>query len=476
MKIMFKSIFRRLFWTYFAITLIIFSIMLTALGFASSRAVLSQQDKNIISISESLEHITALYQIEETDLRARNAYKRNLMMWSRFLQVEIIVANNDGEISETTGKTYINSIPQEYLKEVTSGKILRQRGDFGGVYEEKVLTVGVPIKYKGTIIGAMFFNSPLPNLYRDFRGIFFVLFLAALLSVLIAAVLVYIQSKKISRPIGQINAAARDIAAGNLSQRIPVTSNDEIGQLASGFNLMANSLEQLEKQSSAFVSDVSHELRTPMTSITGFAQGLLDGTIPKEKHEYYLNIILEESKRLTKLVNDLLDMSKMSSNEYKLNISSFDINELIRVCIIGLVNKFEEKGLELNVDFKQETLNVIADKDAITRVLINLLDNAVKFSYNNTTVGIKTWSEKHKVYVCIGNFGEGIDSKDLSNVFKRFYKTDKSRNNKGGAGLGLSFVKNILTLHKQSIWVESIDTKEGSNAKYTKFTFTLEAE
>ena len=168
----------------------------------------------------------------------------------------------------------------------------------------------------------------------------------------------------------------------------------------------------------------------------------------------------------------------MSSNEYKLNISSFDINELIRVCIIGLVNKIVEKGLELSVDFKQDSLNVIADKDAITRVLINLLDNAVKFSYNNTTIGIETWVEKHKVHVCIGNFGEGIDSKDLSNVFKRFYKTDKSRtiNNKSGAGLGLSFVKNILTLHKQSIWVESIDAKEGSNAKYTKFTFTLEAE
>lgn len=476
MKIMFKSIFRRLFWTYFAITLIIFTVMLSALSFAATRVVFSQQDKNIISISESLEHITALYQIEETDFRARNAYKQTLMMWSRFLHVEIIVANNDGEISESTGREYINSVPQEYLKEVSSGKILRRRGDFGGVYDEKVLTVGVPIEYKGSIIGAMFFNSHLPVLYRDFRGVFFVLFLAALISVLIAAVLVYIQSKKISRPIGQINSAVRDIAAGNLSKRVAVTSGDEIGQLASGFNLMADSLERIEMQSSAFVSDVSHELRTPMTSITGFAQGILDGTIPKEKHDYYLNIILEESKRLTKLANDLLDMSKMSSKEYKLNISSFDINELMRVCIIGLMNKIEEKGLELSVDFKQETLNVIADKDAITRVLINLLDNAVKFSYNNTTIGIETWTEKRKVYVCIGNFGEGIDSKDLSNVFKRFYKTDKSRNNKGGAGLGLSFVKNILTLHKQSIWAESIDAKEGSNAKYTKFTFTLEAE
>ena len=475
---MFKCIFRRLFWTYFAITLIIFTIMISALSYTATRVVFSQQDKNIMSISESLEHITALYQIEETDFRARNAYKQSLIMWSHFLHGEIVVVNKDGEISESTGRTYIDKVPKDYLDTVISGKILRKRGDFGGIYEEKVLTIGVPVEYRGSIIGAMFFNSYLPKLYQNFRGVFFLLFFAALVSVIIAIILVYIQSKKISRPIGQINAAVRDIAAGNLSQRIPVTSNDEIGQLVSSFNLLADSVEKIEKQSAAFVSDVSHELRTPMTSITGFSQGLLDGTIPKEKQDYYLNIILEESKRLTKLVNDLLDMSKMSSNEYKLNISSFDINELIRVCIIGLVNKIEEKGLELTVDFKQDSLNVIADKDAITRVLINLLDNAVKFSYNNTTIGIETWVEKHKVHVCIGNFGEGIDSKDLSNVFKRFYKTDKSRtiNNKSGAGLGLSFVKNILTLHKQSIWVESIDAKEGSNAKYTKFTFTLEAE
>ena len=292
---MFKSIFRRLFWTYFAITLIIFTIMISALSYTATRVVFSQQDKNIMSISESLEHITALYQIEETDFRARNAYKQSLIMWSHFLHGEIVVVNKDGEISESTGRTYIDKVPKDYLDTVISGKILRKRGDFGGIYEEKVLTIGVPVEYRGSIIGAMFFNSYLPKLYQNFRGVFFLLFFAALVSVIIAIILVYIQSKKISRPIGQINAAVRDIAAGNLSQRIPVTSNDEIGQLVSSFNLLADSVEKIEKQSAAFVSDVSHELRTPMTSITGFSQGLLDGTIPKEKQDYYLNIILEES-------------------------------------------------------------------------------------------------------------------------------------------------------------------------------------
>ena len=232
---------------------------------------------------------------------------------------------------------------------------------------------------------------------------------------------------------------------------------------------------ELEKQRSDFVSDVSHELRTPMTSISGFVEGILDGTIPPEKHEYYLKIVLDESRRLTKLVNDMFEMSKMSSSEYKLDITTFDINELIRTCIIGLENRICDKNLDLNVDFKNDELKVLADKDSIKRVVLNIMDNAIKFSYPNTTMGISTWTEKRKAYISIGNFGDGIDSSELSSIFNRFYKTDKSRTKeKSGAGIGLSLVKNIMVLHKQSVWVESVETKEGSNVKYTKFTFTLE--
>jgi signal transduction histidine kinase len=472
---MFKSIFRRLFWTYTLIIIIIFIIISATVSFVLNSYIQMNQVGDILSVSKSLEKMTGAYQIESTDIRARNAYKQNLINWANFLHGDIIVVNNDGEIAESTG--FVTKVPDEYLKNVISGNIIKEKGYFGGEYDEPVLTIGVPIKYNGNIIAAMFFNSYIPKMRQNLFEILSMFLVSGLLSIAIAFILVYIQSKHISKPIVQINSAARDIAAGNLSHRVTVNSADEIGQLASSFNFMADSIEDLEKQRSGFVSDVSHELRTPMTSITGFIQGILDGTIPEEKREYYLNIVLEESKRLTKLVNDLLEMSKMSSSEYHLNITSFDLNELIRICIIGAENQLESKNLDLNVDFASDSLKVIADKDAITRVIINILDNAVKFSYPNTTIGIKTWVESHKAYVCIGNFGDGIDGADLSNIFKRFYKTDKSRTkDKSGAGLGLSFVKNILTLHKQSIWVESVDTKEGSNAKYTKFTFTLETE
>ncbi len=470
---MFKSIFSRLFWTYTMIILIIFMFVSAVMGVVLNEYVLRQQENDILAASGVLEQMTGAYQIEETDIRARNAYKQSLMHWARFIHGEIIVTNADGEVSQATGT--VRTVPRDFVETVVdSGKPFRKKSDFGGAYDTDVFTVGVPVRYNGSIVGAMFFNIYMPLLRKTLMGLFSAFLIAIFCSMAVAFVLVYIQAKRISKPIREINNAARDIAAGNFSHRVAVSSSDEVGQLASSFNFMADSIEETEKTRSRFVSDVSHELRTPMTSITGFVEGILDGTVPEEKRDYYLNIVLEESVRLTKLVNDLLDMSKMASSEYKLNITEFDINELIRICIIGLSNKLEEKNLDLNIDFAEDSLKVMADHDAIMRVVINLLDNAIKFSYSNTTIGIKTWVDGNKVNIRVGNFGAGISREDLSNVFKRFYKTDKSRNNKSGAGLGLSFVKDILTLHKQSIWVQSDDAKEGSDAKYTTFTFTLE--
>ncbi len=468
-----SSIFQRLFVAYsFILVIVLLCVSIPSIVFVSN-FIERKQIATAMAMSETIEHWTGATHIEDNDVRTRMAFKSTLQFWSSFLNADIIIVNNDGEITESTAT--INSVPAEYMKELETKSRIVKKGTFNGEYPKKMLTVGYPIYYQGTRIGNAFLNMFLPEMQRTAMELIYVFILAALISMIFAFVMVYIQSMRISRPISRINSAVRDMAAGNFGKRVEVESNDEIGQLASSFNFMADSIEDLEKQRSGFVSDVSHELRTPMTSISGFVEGILDGTIPPEKHEYYLQIVLDESRRLTKLVNDMLEMSKMSSSEYKLDISEFDINELIRTCIIGLENRICEKNLDLNVDFKTEELKVLADKDSIKRVVLNIMDNAIKFSYPNTTMGISTWIEKRKVYVSIGNFGDGIDSADLSSIFNRFYKTDKSRTNeKSGAGLGLSLVKNIMIMHKQSIWVESVDAKEGSNAKYTKFTFTLE--
>lgn len=472
---MFKSIFQRLFWTNAAILMLVFVSVAVSVSIFAANYTMSKQVESIISISDTVEHWSAAMQIEDNQTIYRDAYKQTLKSWSEFIKADIIVVNLNGELINSSCD--IVTVPEEYLSDIAEGNRVIQKTTFNGTYPKKVLSIGLPVKYQGTVVGAMFFNTNLPDIKKSTTELVILFMVASFFSIFVAFVLVYIQSRRISKPIGDINRAAQDIAAGNFSGRVKITSKDETGQLASSFNFMAASIEDLENQRQSFVSDVSHELRTPMTSISGFIEGILDGTIPEEKRDDYLQIVLDESKRLTRLVNDLLEMSKMSSSEYKLDIKSFDMNELIRVCIIGLENRITERNLDLNVDFSSDTLEVLADQDAIKRVVINLMDNAIKFSYPNTTIGINTWVEDGHAHICIGNFGDGIDGADLSNVFNRFYKTDKSRtngNNKSGAGLGLSFVKNILTLHKQSIWVESVDTVEGSKAKYTKFTFTLE--
>ncbi|MGN0107583.1 MAG: histidine kinase dimerization/phospho-acceptor domain-containing protein [Hominilimicola sp.] len=472
---MFKSILGRLFWTYAAIVALVFTSVSVSVGIFISRFAVNQHIDNIIKVADTIEQWTAITQIEGEVSRANMVYKKIVKSWAEFLHSDIVITNTNGEVIATTCS--VSTVPDDLVNAVISGKTIKKRSTFNGAYDKKVMVVGVPAHYQGSVVGAMFFNTGLFNVRKTTIELFYMFLISSAFSILAAAVLVYVQSKRISKPIGEINRAAREIASGKFDRRVAVTSSDEIGQLASSFNFMADSIEELEATRNEFISDVSHELRTPMTSISGFVEGIMDGTIPPEKQNDYLKIVLDESKRLTKMVNDMLEMSKMSSSEYKLDITKFDLNELTRVCIISLGNRIDEKNLELSVDFEKDTMMVLADKDAIKRVIINLLDNAIKFSYPNTTIGIHTWVEGGRARFCIGNFGDGISGADLSNIFNRFYKTDKSRvNEKSGAGLGLSFVKNILTLHKQNVWVESVDTKEGSAVKYTKFTFTLELE
>lgn len=472
---MFKSIFSRMFWTNVVILTLAFFVLSAVTTVAINEYMISRQYDTVMELRETLEYWTGYLQVNHTNSKlARVNYQRTIENWADFLNAEIVIAALDGEIIEDTGGN-VTAIPQTLQSKVVGGTVVKEIGNFDGQYKQKMLVIGIPMRYNGNIIAAVYVNTWMPEINKMVASLMGMFLFAAVLTLLIAFGLVYTQSNRISVPLKRINQAARDIAAGNFDKRVAVESADEIGQLCSSFNLMADSLEKVEEMRSRFISDVSHELRTPMTSISGFVRGILDGTIPPENQEKYLKIVLSESERLAKLVSDMLEMSKMSNSEYKLNVSEFDMNELIRICIISMEQRITEKSLDLDVDFGEDKLNVIADRAAIQRVVLNLLDNAVKFSYPNTTIGIKTWISGKKAHISIGNFGAGIEGSELSHVFDRFYKTDRSRTgNTTGAGLGLSFVKNIMVLHKQAIWVQSNLAKEGSQVKYTTFTFTLE--
>lgn len=470
---MFKSVFSRLFWTNVAIILIVITFASATTAVFLDNYISNRQYNTVVRTSKTIEYLTVAMQIENSDFRTTQIYNNTLAMWGDFIDSDITVINNSGEVIASTAG--IKRVPAKYIKGVLENETIREKGTFGNYYEKKAFIVGVPLKYSGSIAGGMFFVSKTHAMTEDVLELLLIFLLSCSIAVLISFAIVYWQAKRITAPIKDINKAVREIASGNFSKRLPIRAADETGQLVSSFNYMADSLEDLETMRTTFISDVSHELRTPMTSISGFVGGILDGTIPPEKERDYLTIVYNESKRLTKLTNDMLEMSKMSSSEYKLDISAFDVNELIRICIIQLGQKIDSKTLELEVEFEKDSMAVLADKDAIQRVIINILDNAIKFSYENTKIIVASGEKNGKAYVSIGNFGLGIEPENMKNIFDRFYKTDKSRtNDKSGAGIGLSLVKNIISLHKQKIWAECIDAKEGSSAKFTKFTFTLE--
>ncbi len=472
-KIIFKSIFERLFWTQIIVLALVFVAISASMTVFVLNYTTQKQYESVMEASNSIEQITANLHIENNSILARNIYRDMLAMWSDLVNADITITTPDGTIFATTNT--ITRVPSEYVQKVSDGAILKKMNNFGGYYSDRVYTVGVPMVYNKMIIGCTFFNTPMPDLHQTVIDILCIFMLVGSATIIIAFVFVYFQSRRISRPINSINRAVLEIASGKFDHRVSVTSNDEIGQLASSFNFMADSIQRLDEMRETFISDVSHELRTPMTSISGFISGILDKTIPPEDEEKYLRIVLEESNRLTKLVNDMLDVSKMENAQYTLDITEFDINELVRLCIIQLGQRIDDKNLELEVDFATDVQKVLADKDSIRRVLINLIDNAIKFSYDNTTMTINVWEENKKVHVSVGNHGIGIEEENLRYVFDRFYKTDKSRtNDKKGAGLGLSLVQKIIVYHKQNIWVDSVSTDDMPNTRYTTFTFTLE--
>ena len=287
-------------------------------------------------------------------------------------------------------------------------------------------------------------------------------------AIIVAVLLIYIFSLRLSRPLKQIRYAAARISNGEFEKRVSIRSRDEIGELAKAFNHMASALENIEKMRRGFVANVSHELRTPMTSIRGFIEGILDGTIPPEKHSHYLTIVRDETNRLNRLVTDLLDLAKMEAGEMKLSITDFDINELIRKCVIKLETLLLEKDLSVDADFEEEDLVVSGDPDAIERVVYNLLHNAIKFTPAGGRISIVTKSTRDAAEVTIRDTGIGIGESELDMIWDRFYKSDKSRSrDKTGTGLGLAIVRNIINEHGQRI---SAQSKLGEG---TAFTFTL---
>ena len=400
------------------------------------------------------------------------------MLFAQSIESDIFITAPDGKALLTAyggmGGEVDTSKPIDaaIMKKALNGHYSAE-GTLGGIYQNSYYSIGVPITVIDadggtTVIGAVFasYNA---ETFNEFRWtVVKVLLYALVAAFVISFAVVWLFTYKLVKPLRNMASAAHSFGEGNFSVRVPVTSSDEIGQLAVAFNSMADSLASSETSSRSFIANVSHELKTPMTTIAGFIDGILDGTIPPEKEKHYLTIVSQEVKRLSRLVRTMLDLSRIDSGALKLRPTHFDMMNTILVALLSFEQKIEEKKIEVQGIENTESLYVEGDPDMLHQVVYNLIDNAVKFTNEGGYLRISVIQANGRTTVGIENSGPGIAPDELPMVFERFYKTDKSRSrDKNGMGLGLYIVRTIIRLHGGEITVVS------EQDKFTRFEFWI---
>ncbi|MDD6308066.1 MAG: HAMP domain-containing sensor histidine kinase [Clostridia bacterium] len=445
-------------------------LILASLLFAFFASYMIDEKKTLLA--DELTHINALTVFyQDNPGEAMSAfYFRNLNDIAARSGGVIFLANPKGEMIAGSGNLSEHikgKLPESYLPRLFAGQHI-SLGNLNGFFKETYLMVSRPLDYRGEVPAVSCIAVPMPAINRYRGDILHTVIIAVLLTASVSFVMSYFIALRISKPLKQISAAAQGIAKGNFDVEVPVHGNSEVALLSETFNQMTYSLRKLEDMRSGFIANVSHELRTPMTTISGFIEGILDNTIPPERQKDYLTIVLHETKRLARLVNELLLVARLEGG-LEMKMSVFDMNELVRIAILRFENVFSEKNIQVDIHFAEDTCLVKADKDAIDRVLINLFDNASKFNRQNGYVRVSVDTVDGLASITVENSGDGISAEDLNMIWDKFYKTDKSRSqDKTGVGLGLYLVKNIIAAHGGKIKAES---KEG---EYTRFVFTLE--
>ena len=495
---MFKTIFRKQFAMYIGNLLLIFLILGVVLTGMARNYFHQQKQKTLTAQSQRIAegHLSTIFAtrpfviVEETPIEIHMLMLYNYFDASSFVCVfeEVLPGYENGLFSDARLRVLtstanfhtweydmerVNGVINETLefRRARYGQIVTVTGTMNGIFEERMMVVGYPIVHMGVTHGIVFMNSPIAEIEENIREFVNLVLLCLLLSIFIAFVLVYFSSRTISRPIRMISDVAKVIAAGNFDRRLTVKSLDEVGQLAESFNDMAESLANQENSRRAFISNISHDLRSPLTSVKGYIQAMLDGTIPQENRDKYLQVVLDETERVTKMANDLMFIGKFQNFGPDLDLSRFDINELVRTTLITFEGRIRDKNIQIEALLADEKNIVEADCEKIQRVIYNLIDNAVKFTGSDGLISVKTILDHPnpgKITVYIKDDGPGIPFDEQKKIFDRFYKSDQSRGlDKTGSGLGLAIVKDFIQAHGETMILNS------APGQGSEFGFTL---
>lgn len=403
-------------------------------------------------------------------------YMKNfLIMYSSDVGVDILITDINGNtvlmIQSEKGILDENAV---ISSDIINGTIIRSeyygKGTLGGLYSNERYFSANPIysSTTGGVIGTVIVTMDTSNVDNVTNMVFQIFILAAIATLSMSILAIGLFSYNMVKPLKQMAKAAKQFGKGDFNIRVSSSSNDEIGELAAAFNNMAESLSSSEITRKSFVANISHELKTPMTTIAGFIDGILDGTIPPEKQDYYLHIVSDEIKRLSRLVRSMLDLSRIDSGELKLNYQQFDLLDTLVTIIITFEREIENKNIEIRGLDTITPKQVYGDKDLIHQVVYNLIENAVKFTNDGGYIEFNIIESLEQFDFIIKNSGIGIKQSEIDLVFGRFYKTDKSRSkDKKGLGLGLYLVRSIIRLHGGDIKARSI------YGEYCEFDFYI---
>ena len=470
------SRFKGIYWRQFIVTVGMVALTLVLLGtsfFALTYSYILSEKRQDLEDKANI-----IYQMAEDIYRQPSPY---LGLWGSELREMVDVAQRmsnvtfliwvpsaNGFISTDTSVGGLElTIPAAMNEKLQTGGTFAGTSDLG-IYEKARFVVAVPARDNAAVgpVLAVADSSSMMGMWHAFLGIFGMTAITVLLIAFVATAGTAVQQVK---PIRDMAAAARRFAEGNFDARVHDTGReDEIGELTEAFNAMADSLQRTEQQRREFIANISHELKTPMTTIAGYADGILDGVIPPEEEEQYLRIISGESRRLSRLVRRMLDVSQLQSLDLIKQKSAFDLSESMRRVLVSMERKITGRGLDVDVEIPEDPVMVLGDNDLLTQVVYNLLENAAKFASPNSTLYLGLARRGEKAVVTVRNRGETIAAEELPRLFERFHKSDKSRSaDKDGVGLGLYIVRTILEQHRETITAASEDG-------VTTFTFTVQ--
>ena len=477
--------FRGLYWRQMSITVGMVLLTLVLLGTVffslSYNYARGQKTDELLERAQVVSRLSVRYlesgrYLTMEELRQDQVFQQLAATAAMISDMDILVCDEEGHVLLSTDETMEGqsiTIPEGVMSAVLEQGTWAGRSRLDQLYESKRFVGGVSVvsPTTGKVLGSVFTVSSgdtVDALWRTFAGL---LVMTALVVLMISFVATSVTTMRQIKPIREMAQATRCYAEGDFDIRMnDYGRDDEIGELAASFNNMTERLQQTERQRREFIANISHELKTPMTTIAGYTDGILDGTIPPENEKQYLQIIANESRRLSRLVRRMLDVSQLQAMDPLRNGNHFDICESMRRVLISMEKKINDRHLDVEADIPDEPILVLGDNDMITQVLYNLLENAAKFAREGSTLYLGVTMMDGKARVTVRNVGDTIPAEELPLLFERFHKSDKSRSeDKDGYGLGLYIVKTILQQHKEDI---SVTSENG----VTTFTFSLRVE